>query len=218
MLDHPDRAHRLMAVQIIGQSNHPDVVSVLARAAHDADPDVQRTAVDALAGVNTPDAASALRGLRGSLPDEWLARALAAITQPAALEYLREIEPECTTLSGVVLEDDGKPFPGAHVQVVHKHFFDESAGWGWMPVSARAETDPSGAFALAVLSDASRQPPQLKVTTPPAGKKRESVSVLIAITLLSGQHNQVRVRVDRFFSRLVIDFKRREWQEQGRDE
>jgi hypothetical protein len=212
-LDHPDRTVRLLLVQVVGRSGHPDVLSFLERAARDADPDVQHAALDAIAELNTADAVVALRGLADSVPREWLLRALAAITQPSALEYLRTLQPQTTILYGELLEDDRKPLPGAAIQVVREHFFGEKAGWGWIPISARAETGPAGDFALAVLDAQQNSIPRLKVTTRASAEYPESASFVGEIDLASGVDNRVRVRIDRFFSRLVIHARRAERQD-----
>jgi HEAT repeat protein len=202
--DQDDRRLRLILVQTIVKCGHPDVLAFMAQAAHDPDPDVQHAAIDALAELNTSDAATALYAQRDVAPTEWLMRALAAITQPAALGYLKSLQPDTTALYGVVLEDNGKPLPGAYVQVVREHFFGENVGWGWMPVSARAQTDLAGEFAMAVLDDGGTSMPRLKVTTPASAEYRDSATFLSEMLLTSGQDNRVRVRVDRFFSRLII--------------
>jgi hypothetical protein len=167
--------------------------------------------VDAIAEINTDDAASALNRLVNVVPADWLARALSAITRPVALGYLKALYPETTILYGVVLEDNGKPLSGALVQVVHEHFFGENTGWGWIPISARAETGPDGEFAMVVMDFGGTTIPRIKVTTPLSNEYRESASLMAEIFLTKGEDNRVRVKVDRFFSRLILLVRQKEW-------
>jgi len=205
-----DRKARLLLIQLLGRGGHPDVLPFLEDMGRDPDPEVQHAAVDALAELNTAEAASALNRLSDAVPPAWLARGLAAITRPAALNYLKALIPSTTILYGVVQEDNGKPLPGATVQVVHEHFFGENVGWDWMPISARAETDPAGEFAMAVGDFSGTSIPRIKVTTPVTNEYRQSASYLAEIFLTKGEDNRVRVKVDRFFARLVLLVRQRE--------
>jgi hypothetical protein len=126
------------------------------------------------------------------------------VIQPNGAASGSQINPATTVLYGVVLEDNGKPLPGAYIQVVHEHFFGENAGWGWIPISARAETGPEGEFAMAVMDFGGTSIPRIKVTTPATNEYRDSASFMAEIFLTIGHDNRARVKIDRFFSRLVL--------------
>jgi HEAT repeat protein len=208
---HEDRKVRLLLIQLLSKSGHPGVLSLLSELGRDADPEVQHSAIESIAEMNTPEAASALERLADSVPVEWLGRALAAVTHPAALRFLKSLNPATTILHGEVLEDNGKPLPHASVQVVHEHFFGDNVGWGWMAISARAETNEAGEFAMAVMDFTGTSIPRIKVSTPATAEYRESASFMAEIFLTKGEDNRVRVKVDRFFSRLVLLIRQREW-------
>lgn len=204
LIDHKNRQVRLALVGVIIRSRHPETASLLGRMGRDTDPDVQRAALDGLAGLNTPDAAEMIYRLAGHTPHDWVIRALAAITCPESLHYLRDLAPDITTLHGTLVEDDGQPLARAHIQVVREHYFGEQSGWGWLAVSARTETDPGGEFALAVPVEAGEATIRLKVVIPPVGDGKDGEMFMADLPLASGEENRVRVRIDRFFSRLVI--------------
>lgn len=204
LIDHKNKRVRLMMAEMIIHSRHPETVSLLGQIGRDADPDVQRAALDGLAGLNNPAAAEMIRGLADSTPRDWVIRALAAITCPEGIHYLRELAPDATTLCGMLVEDHGEPLAKAFVQIVREHYFGEQQGWGWLAVSARAETDLGGEFALAAPVAAGDASIRLKVVIPPVGDGKDGEMFMADLSLAYREENRVKVRIDRFFSRLVI--------------
>lgn len=204
LMDHPDRRVRLMMVGTIIRSRHAEIALLLGQMGRDADPDVQRAALDGLAGLNNPVAAEMIHGLADVTPRDWVIRALAAITYPESIRYLRDIAPDATTLSGTLVEDQGQPPAKAFIQIVREHHFGEQEGWGWLAVSARAETDAGGEFALAAPDEAGDATIRLKVVIPSAGDGKDGETLMADLLLVYGEENRVKVRIDRFFSRLVI--------------
>lgn len=204
LIDHKNRQVRLLLVAVIIRSRHPGMASLLGQMGRDADPEVQRAALDGLAGLNNPAAAEMLHGLADSAPRDWVIRTLTAITCPESMRYLREIAPDATILYGMLVEDHGEPLAKAFVQIVREHYFGEQEGWGWLAVSARAETDPGGEFVLAAPVEAGDATIRLKVVIPPAGDGKDGEMFMADLPLAYGEENRVKVRIDRFFSRLVI--------------
>jgi hypothetical protein len=201
-LEHAEARVRRLMIALAARSGHPETATLLGRLARDADPDVQRDALDALGSLNNAEAVQELRAVIGEAPHEWVVRGLAAITRPEALTALREAAPDATMISGVLLEDSGQPVEAAHVQIVREHYFGERAGWGWQAVSARACTDAAGAFALGLLADVANV--RLKVAMPSHSNGTDSETFMADLPLSRGEANHVLARIDRFLSRLVV--------------
>ncbi|HEC23149.1 MAG TPA: hypothetical protein ENI95_09545 [Chloroflexi bacterium] len=207
---HESAQVRRLLIEVILRSGHPEAARLLARMARDEDdPDVQRTALDGLATLNTAQAADLLFELAEDVPRGWVIRSLAAITHPVGVRHLRTLAPDATTLEGIVREGDGRPLAGGLIQVVREQFFGEEAGWGWQAISARAETDSEGAFALTVLAGDPEAALRLKLVIPARQSGEESEVFTAPLELAAGQENRVEVRIDRFFSRLLLSVEAR---------
>ncbi len=195
-------AVRRLMVELIARCGHPDAADLLSRLAADADPEVQHAALDGLASLNSVEAATALYALSETAPKRWVIRALAAITDPAGPRLLRELDPQATTLQGT-LRDGREPLQGARVQVVREVYGSEG-GPTLQAVSARAETNSAGEFALTVYSLEAGAPLRLKVTTE-APPHRSGGTFLADLPLRANQENYVLAWIDRFFGRLGIE-------------
>ncbi|MBN1430873.1 MAG: HEAT repeat domain-containing protein [Anaerolineae bacterium] len=204
LIDHPNKTVRLMLLGIILRSGHPEMASLLGRLGRDDDPGVQRAALDGLSDINTTSAAEALYQLAGDVPHDWIIRALAAMTRPESLAYLRELAPDFTTLSGTLVEDDGQPLPQGFVQIIREHWVAEREVWEWLAASARVETGPEGEFSLALPVTKSDATIRVKVVLPSRHDGKDSETFVADLPLQYGADNRVKMRIDRFFSRLVI--------------
>lgn len=204
LLDHEQPNVRRLMIEIVARSRHPEAVMLLSPLATDPDQEVQHAALDALSELNSAEAVEALYALRDDAPRRWIARALAVITHPSAPERLREIDPSATTLHGRVL-DNRQALQGARVQVVQQRIADKTGEAMWQAISARAEADDQGAFALTVFGALPEAPMQIKVTTPvkPNGKGSEVFTAQLSLS--TGKAHQVEARIDRFFERLMLD-------------
>lgn len=196
-------AVRRLMVDVIASSRHLDTITLLANLCRDGVQEVQRAALAALAALNSAEAATALYGLVGDVPDELLARTLAAITHPLGPEYLRRVQPGATTLAGVLLDGDRQPVPAAYVQVMREYDADEETIL--RPASVRTRTDADGSFALSLLDMAAESSLQIKVVLPAEGRDRNSRTLSAGLPLVNGQANVARARIDRIFSRLVVE-------------
>jgi HEAT repeat protein len=196
---------RALAVEVVVRSDHAERIDLLAARATDEDEAVQQAALDALAGLNSPDASAALAGLKGKVPEELLAAGLAAMTHPAAADALREVTPGATTVRGTLAHHGGEPLSGAEVQVVQERFAGASETWEWRAVSARCETDDAGAFCLGLngLNETGRL--RLKVVMP-TGPERGNPRVYAAdLPAQRGEENHVEAWIDGFFDRLIVE-------------
>ncbi len=201
---HESEAVRRLMVDVITRSGHSASIDMLRDLGRDTSERVSRAAVEALGGLNTAAAAAALVDLLEDVPREWIVHTLVSVTQPEALEHLRRIQPEVTTLEGVLLGDDRKPLAGAQVQMMHEYYYGELVGWGWKAASARARTDESGAFSLSLLAYYDEVIYRLKIVLP--GSNRKAPETFMAdIALAAGSANQAKIRIDRFFDRLMIE-------------
>lgn len=203
--DNP-RARRLF-IELAGRSGHADKWLILRQGCLDPDPDTQRVALDALARLNTPEAARTLFDLKGELSASLLALSLAQMTHAEALAYLRELEPDVTIVHGVVLGDSGAPLIGAHAQIVEERLLDNSQGRGLAAISARAETSAQGEFWLAILDHAGNPATRLKITTSPHGDGVPGETFMAEIELTRGEAHTAKARIDRFVSRLTLNVK-----------
>jgi HEAT repeat protein len=204
LIDHPNRQARLMLVGVILRSRHPETVTLLGQMGRDTDATIQRAALDGLADLGTPVAAEMLFRLAEDVPQNWAIRALAAMTLPESMTYLRSLAPDFTTLGGVLVEDDGKPLPGAFVQIVQEYWVAEREVWEWRAASARTQTDPDGAFALALPIEQSDAAVRVKVVLPSLRDGKDGETFMADLPVMYGEENRVGVRIDRFFDRLVV--------------
>jgi hypothetical protein len=200
--DHP-KARRLM-IELIVRCRHPQGAALLQSLGEDTDPDIQHAALDGLAELNTTEAADTLYALLDKAPRRWIVRALAAMSIPRAVELLRSLDADATTLRGTLL-DDRKPLHRASVQVVQEHLFEAEARWGWRAISGRAETDSEGIFALTLFMMEPGQSIRLKVTTPFQADGSGGESFTADLALSGGRDHAVRANIDRFFERLIVE-------------
>jgi HEAT repeat protein len=200
---HASATVRRLLVDVIERSGSPEAIPVLAELCLDGDPDVQRSALDALAELDSAEAAGQLLALADRVPRMWVVRSLATMTHPEAVGSLRALAPDATTLRGVLLEDNRQPLARALVQLVEERYFGNEAGWGWQAISARAKTDAEGAFALTVIGGDNLAQAHLKVTTLPHQAGVDSETFLTELPLSKGRFHYVETRIDRFFGRLV---------------
>ncbi|MBN1310082.1 MAG: HEAT repeat domain-containing protein [Anaerolineae bacterium] len=204
LIDHQSKPVRLMLIGVILRSEHPEMATLLGQMGRDADPGVQRAALDGLADLDTPAAAEMLHQLADDVPHDWVIRALASMTQSESLVYLRNLVPDFTTLSGILVEDNGEPLANVFVQVVREHWVEEREVWEWLAASARTETGPEGQFALALPIAESDATIRAKVVLPSLQDGKDGETFMADLPLEYGKDNQVKMRIDRFFSRLVI--------------
>jgi hypothetical protein len=204
LIDHQNKSVRLLLIGVILRSGHPEMAEMLGQMGGDADPGVQRAALDGLAGLDTPAAAEMLHQLADDVSHDWVIRALASMTQPESLTYLRSLAPDFTTLSGVLVEDDGQPLANAFVQVVREHWVEDREVWEWLAASARTETGSEGEFALALPIAKSDATVRVKVVLPSLRDGKDGETFMADLPLEYGEDNQVKMRIDRFFSRLVV--------------
>lgn len=202
--EHEEASIRRLMIEVSTRCGHPDIVTLLSKLARDDDPEVQHAALDAIADLNTAEAAQALLTLADDAPRRWVARALASITHPDGPKHLRTLVPDVTTLHGTLVEDDRRPLAGAHVQIVKEHFFGDQAGWGWQAVSARARTAQDGTFALVLLTTDEDARLRLKVTIPSRRDGTQGETFFVDFQLAFGKINHLKTRIDRFFNRLAI--------------
>lgn len=201
---HDDPKARRLLVEVVARSRHSDLPSLLAELAADSDEEVQHAALDALADLNTPEAADTLLKLAGQVPERWVTRALASITDPDGPRLLRTLVPDLTSLSGALLDDDRQPRSGAHVQILKEHDFGGTTGWDWQAASARATTDEQGRFALSLLTGDPQAKLRIKVTLPSRQFTVPGETFTADYDPIFGAANVIEIRIDRFFNRLVI--------------
>ena len=100
LIYHEDvKAHRLM-VELIVRCGSPEAASLLGTLALDADSETQHAALDALAQLNTEEAADQLAALIDDAPRNWVLRALAMITHPAGPANIRRLEVNSNDIAG----------------------------------------------------------------------------------------------------------------------
>jgi HEAT repeat protein len=203
LTEHGSVSVRRLLVDVIERSGSSEAIPTLAALCLDGDSDVQRSALDAMAGLDSAEAAAQLMALANQVPRMWVVRSLATMTHPEAVGSLRALAPEATTLRGVLLEDNRQPLPRALVQLVEERYFGDESGWGWQAISARAKTDAEGTFALTVIGGDDLAHAHLKVTTLPHQAGVDSETFLAELPLAKGRFHYVETRIDRFFGRLV---------------
>lgn len=204
MADGSPHARRLM-VDVIANSAHPAKVDLLTELYRDGISEVQRAALGALAALNSAEAAQALDALASDRPHEAVIRALAAITHPAGPRYLQRHVPHATIVFGTLQDSDRRPPPRAYVQVLQEqHSVGDVLARGWQPLGPRAETDPEGRFALALLEADNHTRLRLKVTLLPLRSGDPTEIFEADLPLVIGQTNYVQAQVDRLFERLRV--------------
>jgi HEAT repeat protein len=205
LIHHEDVKARRLMVELIVRCGSPEAAPLLGTLALDADSETQHAALDALAQLNTKEAADQLATLVEDAPRNWVLRALAMITHLAGPANIRLLEPTATTLRGLVLIE-GKPCIGVSVQLLqaHKVNGDEI---GWRAASARAETDSTGTFALTVFGIDPELPLQLKIVQPAISNSRGGENFFGELKLFLGKSNMIHAHLDRFFSRVLIEFR-----------
>lgn len=202
--DESPETRRLM-VDVVGRVKHPDRLDTLSRLARDDDPDVSHAALDAMARDNSAEAAAALAALHGDVPDDELARALAAITHPSGGEHLQRLSASATRLYGTALNDGKRPLVGTQVQILEERpaaASDET--WQWRAISPRTETGPEGEFYLAFTGWGGETRLQLKLVIPAPEPTLTAEAFTSALLIEPDAAYQVRANIDRFFDRLVV--------------
>lgn len=201
-----DQRARLLLIEVIARSRHPLAVYYLGQLAAEPDPDIQRTALDALAGLGSTEAADVLYELSGKVERGWLLRALNSIPQANALTYLRALAPQATTLEIHFDPGEDDQYRRFSAQIVQEHYFGEGVGFGWRAISARAGLEPSDSYYLSIFLgiDLAAGETRLKLSRPPARYGEQGDAYLAALTLSPGTHHRFRLSIDRFFNRLLI--------------
>jgi HEAT repeat protein len=205
LIHHEDVKARRLMVELIIRCGSLEAVSLLGTLALDADLETQHAALDALAQLNTKEAADQLTALIDDAPRNWVLRAMAMITDPTGPANIRRLEPTATTLQGLVLME-GKPCIGVSVQLLQAQKGNQDA-FNWRAASARAETDAAGAFALTVFGIDPELPLQLKIGMPVASNRKGGESFLGEIKLFLGKANVIHAHLDQFFNRVLIEFR-----------
>jgi HEAT repeat protein len=203
--DNPAARQRL--AQVVGRSGHADALTILKRLCTDPDHQVQQAAFDALARLNSPEAAQTLFDLKGELPTQIIIASLAQFTNAEAITYLRALSPEMTALHGVALNDDSTPLSGGYAQLMQERFVDEAQAWEWVAISTRAKTSDTGEFWLAIPEHEDGSPARIKITTVPHGDGTPSETFITEVGLRWGKIHHVKARIDRFVARLVVDIR-----------
>ncbi len=198
-IEHPSRLVRLLFADLLGRSIHPQSIEILVRLAQDDDRQIQQSALDALAAQNSQAAADALLALYETSEKRLIARALASMTVEPAIQYLKQLVPQTTTVQGQVLGESLEPLAGAVVQVVEQRQEEGQMAPSWHVLSARGKTDSEGTFYLSVLLNPGDELDiHLKVTAPDTG------AFTGEIPLTPGEAHQFRVRLDLFFKQLYV--------------
>lgn len=202
LLTHEKANVRRLMIDIIARSGHQERVALFSEMARDGNQEVQRAALDALAHMNTQEAADALFDLADSVERDWVMRALAVITHPAGPKRLRELNANTTVIYGTVT-DDRVPVAKARVQFLQEQMSETAIEHVWRPISARAETDASGAFTVAVFGLDSVRIVQMRVTM--INKTNAIITHTADLSLSAGRVHAVKANLDRFFSRLMVE-------------
>ncbi|MBN1122565.1 MAG: HEAT repeat domain-containing protein [Anaerolineae bacterium] len=208
LIDHDTPAARQQMVEVISRSGHTDTILLLVRLSRDNHSAVQEVALNALAAINTDETADTLFELAASIPQAPVIAALATMTCARSLERLRQLDPNITTLGGVLLNDNRQPVQNAAVQVVQEHLSPDRDNWQWKAISPRALTGSEGGFYLAITGLNSEPAPRLKVNLPLSAASRDRESFFADIRIYPGEDNQLQARIDRFLDRLSIQYKR----------
>jgi len=208
LLDHDSAPVRQQMVEAISRSGHGDTIPLLVQLSHDEHSAVQTAALKAVALLNTAEAADILFDLAGSIPRAQVIAALATMTHARSLERLRQLDPNATTLGGVLLNTDHQPVQNAAVQVVQEQLSPDREHWQWKAISPRALTDDEGGFYLPIPGLNSEPAPRLKVNLPLSAASRDRESFFADIRISPGEDNQLQARIDRFLDRLSIQYKR----------
>jgi HEAT repeat protein len=208
LLDHESPAVRQQMVEVISRSGHADTLPLLVQLSHDDHGTVQDAALKAIASLNTAEAADTLFDLAGSIPQAPLLDALAAMTHARSLERLRQIDPNATTLGGVLLNTDRQPVQNAAVQVVQEQISPDREHWQWQAISPRSLTDSEGGFYLPITGLNSEPAPRLKVNLPLSAASRDRESFFADLRIYPGEDNQLQARIDKFLDRLSIQYRR----------
>jgi hypothetical protein len=204
MMEHTQAKVRRLMIDVITRCGHSDAPGLLSILVYDADEEVQRAALDALAALNTEASAEALFTLGDEVPRDWVLRALGVMTHPAGPLYARELDASITIVQGALTEDR-EPLGTAKVQFVQEHLAADKLQNMWRPISARAETDTSGAFTLALFAFMPERTVRLKVTMPIRADGKGGITYLADFPLTSGKVHRLHVNRNRFFDRLTID-------------
>lgn len=202
LITHEKATVRRLMIDIVSRSRHQDSAALFSEMARDRDKDVRRAALDALAHLNTQEAADALFGLADLIERDWVMRALAVITHAAGPKRLRELAPETTVVYGV-LTDNHTPVAKARIQFMQEQLSEKTTEHVWYPISAKAETDASGAFTMAVFGFESERILQMRVTM--IGKTNTVMAHTADLSLSRGHVHQLKANLDRFFSRLMVE-------------
>ncbi|NDJ52021.1 MAG: hypothetical protein GYB68_02920, partial [Chloroflexi bacterium] len=203
-LDSDEPTVRRMMVEVIQRSAHPDKLTLLGRLARDSDESIQRAALEAIGSNNEAEAAALLASLVEYAPVDWVKRSLTLITQPQALDHLREISRSVTTLRGFLQVKPGEPLIGAAIQVMIERKGPDASQIRWGANSPRTLTNDEGGFALALFKHDPSDSLALKVIISSGDDDPETFHD--AIRLEPGQDHQLRVTADRFLRRLLITF------------
>lgn len=200
-------AARTALANVMGRFVHPEAVSLLANLCTDPDKNVQKAAVEALAQHNTSLAAETLLVLAQYCPRELVLHGLTQMTHAKSVECAMTLASQCVGLYGIVTDDNLRPIPEAQVNLVTEQSERERSRGAWEPLSGRAETDAEGKFWLATASLPPDQPVYLKLTLPNRGEKRSSETLTAEVKLREGCSHEVRVWIDRFTIKAIIDLR-----------
>lgn len=202
LLDHEMVKARRLMVELLTECQPPDVTVLLSDYARDADVEIQHSAVEALGQLNSEPATEVLYSLVDVVPNSWIIRALCVMTHPMAVARLRGLDPLATTFHGTIL-DNRLPIERARVQVVQEHYTRHE--WIWRAISARAESDAEGRFALALFELEPDRTVRLKVVTAVQPNHQGGEIFVGDLPAVPGKDHQVQASIDRLFGRLNID-------------
>ena len=195
-IDDPMPRVRLILLDLIRKSTHPQRLELLRRLCLDPFAEVQNEAIRALAQVNTSESAHFIYELLDRVPRARVIEALGLMSDPAAWIYLKELTPEAALITGTALRDMATPMQQSFVQLIE-------SGPAGRALSVRGATDSQGGFRLTVLTPPAG-PCMIKIVRPPLTRSDPGEVYTGELTLARGTLHEIEARVDPFFKRLRV--------------